>query len=78
MGKVEIYFQDILDAMRGSLRDIAKKSLKRYAEVTKETWLLEDPAQVTLLINVCSWAINVEKAFLALGSNKNAIKDCYK
>jgi dynein heavy chain len=77
MGKVEVYFQDILDAMRGSLRDISKKSLKRYAEVTKETWLLEDPAQVTLLINCASWVINVEKAFLALAGNKNAVKDCH-
>jgi len=44
MGKVEIYFQDIIDIMRKSLRDISKKSLKKFAEVTKETWLMEDPA----------------------------------
>jgi hypothetical protein len=44
MGKVEVYFQDIIDIMRKSLKDISKKSLKRFGEVTKETWLLEDPA----------------------------------
>ena len=63
MGKVEIYLQDIINIMRSSLKDIAKKSLKRFGEIAKEQWLLEDPAQVTLLINVCSWVINVEKAF---------------
>jgi hypothetical protein len=44
MGKVEIYFQDIIDVMRSSLREISKKSLKKFAEVSKETWLMEDPA----------------------------------
>jgi dynein heavy chain len=78
MGKVEVYLQDIIDTMRNTLRDTSKKSLKRFSEVPKETWLLEDPAQVTLLINVCSWVINVEKAFQAYAGNKNAVKDCYK
>lgn len=78
MGKVEIYLQDIIDTMRNSLRDIAKQSLKNFGNTTKETWLLQDPAQVTLLINVCSWVKNVEKAFLEFGSNKNSIKDAHK
>ena len=32
---------------------------------------------MTLLINLCSWVINCEKAFLALGTDKNALKNCY-
>jgi len=27
---------------------------------------------------LCSWVINCEKAFLELGSNKNALKTCYE
>ena len=77
MGKVEVYLQDIINVMRSSLKDIAKRSLKRFSEIAKEQWLLEDPAQVTLLINVCSWVINVEKGFLASASDKNAIQKCY-
>jgi dynein heavy chain len=77
MGKVEVYFQDIIDIMRSTLRDISKKSLKKFSEVSKEAWLVEDPAQVTLLINVCSWVINVEKAFLALSTDKKAITRSY-
>jgi len=77
MGKVEVYLQDIIDIMRNSLRDIAKRSLKKFGELPKETWLLEDPAQVTLLINVCSWVINVEKGFESLVSDKDAMKKCY-
>jgi len=33
MGKVEVYLQDIIDVMRSSLKDIAKKSLKKYGEI---------------------------------------------
>jgi dynein heavy chain len=77
MGKVEVYLQDIIDTMRNSLRDIARGSLKAYGNTPKEQWLLMDPAQVTLLINVCSWVQNVEKAFLESASNKNAVKDAH-
>ena len=78
LGKAEVYLQDIIDTMRNSLRDISKDSLKRFESMSKNDWLEADPAQVTLLINVCSWVTSVEKSFLDMGSNKNAIKDCYK
>jgi dynein heavy chain len=64
LGKVEIYLQDIIDTMRSSLRDISRASLKKFAEVDKEKWLVMDPAMVTLLINNVSWVIGVEKGFL--------------
>jgi len=63
MGKVEVYLQDIIDTMRSTLKDLSKASLKKYAEIDKESWLKQDPAMVTLLINCCSWVILVEKAF---------------
>jgi dynein heavy chain len=64
MGKVECYLQDIINTMRKSLSDISKKSLKNFSEIDKESWLVMDPAMVTLLINNCSWVINCEKGFL--------------
>jgi dynein heavy chain len=63
MGKVEVYLQDVIDTMRSSLKDISMKSLKKFGEIDKESWLIQDPAMVTLLINNCSWVISVEKAF---------------
>jgi len=63
MGKVEVYLQDVIDTMRKSLKDISMKSLKKYGEIDKESWLMQDPAQVTLLINNCQWVIMVEKGF---------------
>jgi hypothetical protein len=39
--------------MRKSLLEISRKSLKKFGEIDKETWLKQDPAMVTLLINCC-------------------------
>jgi len=44
MGKVECYLQDVIDTMRTSLREISKRSLKKFAEIPKEDWLVQDPA----------------------------------
>lgn len=63
LGKVEVYLQDIINTMRKSLSDISKRSLKKFTEIDKEQWLVQDPAMVTLLINNCSWVINCEKGF---------------
>jgi dynein heavy chain len=79
LGKVEIYLQDVLDMMRGSLKEISMKSLKKFAEIDKETWLIQDPAMVTLLINNCSWVIGVEKSFANYASgDKNAVEKAYE
>lgn len=75
LGKVEIYLQDVINIMRSSLKDIAVKSLKKFTEIDKEQWLIQDPAQVTLLINNCAWVILVEKSFAAFaGDNKSVAK----
>ena len=63
--------------MRSSLKDIAKESLKKFNELPKADWIKNDPAQVTLLINLCSWVINCEKAFAAYASDKNSVKKCW-
>jgi dynein heavy chain len=70
LGKVECYMQDILDVMRSSLRDISVKSLSKFNEIDKETWIYQDPAQVCLLINNCQWVINCEKGIHDMSKGK--------
>jgi dynein heavy chain len=72
-----VYLQDIIDTMRSSLRDVSKISLRKFTEVSKEKWLKEDPAQVTLLINNCQWVIEVEKGFTKLVSDKESMKKVF-
>jgi dynein heavy chain len=77
LGKVESYLQDVLDIMRSSLKDIARESLKQFEILDKEAWLMRDPAQVTLLINLCSWVMKCEGAFKVVGTNPNAVKEAW-
>jgi len=63
IGKVEVYMQDILNTMRSSLKEISIKSLKKFTEIDKESWIYQDPAQVCLLINNCNWVISCETGF---------------
>lgn len=39
----------------------------------KNDWLKQDPAQITLLVNMTNWSTNVEKAFNGLKSNPKAM-----
>jgi dynein heavy chain len=64
--------------MRSSLKDIAMKSLKKYAEIDKESWIVMDPAMVTLLINNCQWVILCEGAFVKNPTDKDSVKKAYE
>jgi len=55
LGKVECYMQDILDCMRGSLFDIAKRSITKFKEIDKYDWICQEPSMTCLLINNCNW-----------------------
>ena len=49
--------------MRRSIKTIAADSLKRFARKEKKDWLEDDPAQVSLLVNLVNWVKSVEAAF---------------
>jgi len=49
--------------MRLSIKTIAADSLKRFAKKEKKDWLEDDPAQVSLLVNLVNWVKIVEEAF---------------
>jgi dynein heavy chain len=63
LGKVEVYMQDILDCMRGSLYDIAKNSIKKFKEIDKYEWICQEPSMTCLLINNCNWVTSCESGF---------------
>jgi len=66
LGKVEGYMQEILDTMRGSLKDLSVASLKKFNEMDKYQWIVEEPAMVCLLINNCNWVIGCQAAFVKI------------
>jgi dynein heavy chain len=77
LGKVENYMQEIINAMKLSLKEIAGASLIRLAKLGKDEWLKADPAQTTLLINMLNWTKDVEGGFNAIKGDKEAMKKCH-
>ena len=57
--------EDVIGAMRTTLKEIGRDSLTCVQKLPKAEWLMQDPAQITLLINMLSWVDNVETALLA-------------
>ncbi len=64
---------DVIDCMKSSLNIIASKSVVNQHTMKKNDWLKQDPAQITLLVNMTNWSTNVEKAFAGLKSNPKAM-----
>jgi hypothetical protein len=73
-GKVENYLMDVIDCMKSSLNIIAAKSVVGQHSMPKADWLKQDPAQITILINMVNWSRSVEGAFTNLGKNPKAMQ----
>ena len=74
-GKVEIYMQTVLDAMKQTLFQTLKRSLVRYTKMKRTAWLMHyddkvgrpsDPAQIILLTVAVNYVSEVEEAFANL------------
>jgi dynein heavy chain len=87
-GKVEIYQQTILDAMKQTLFNNLVRSLVRYKSMKRGDWLMHkkpepnpkedssDPAQIILLTLAVYYVEEVEQAFRDINTNNpNAMKD---
>jgi dynein heavy chain len=82
-GKVEIYMQTLLDAIKVSLFENLKRSLARYQAMLRHEWLMfnneetgdpADPAQIILLAVAVNYVAEVEDAYLEVGGgNANAL-----
>jgi hypothetical protein len=53
-------------------------SLKKFNEMDKESWIVMDPAMVTLLVNNCQWVILCEGAFVKYSSDKDSVKKAFE
>ena len=81
VGKVEIYMQTLLDAMKTTLYEHTKRCLTRYQELDRMAWLMHggvqptDAAQVCIFVSAVNYSEDVEKAFADMGmGDKDAMK----
>jgi len=87
-GKVEIYMQTVLDAMKMTLFLNLKRSLRRYKEMTRPEWLMHkdkktgrpsDPAQIILLTVAVNYVAEVEDALNSISKGSpNALQTQYE
>jgi dynein heavy chain, axonemal len=68
---------DVIDCMKSSLNIIASKSVVNQHTMKKNDWLKQDPAQITLLVNMTNWSRNVEAAFANLKTNPKAMQGAF-
>jgi dynein heavy chain len=61
LGKVEVYMQDVIDAMVNSLRAESGTCLKKSEAMPRTEWLKECCAQATLLANMTVYVAGVER-----------------
>ncbi|DBA02158.1 TPA: hypothetical protein N0F65_004793 [Lagenidium giganteum] len=83
-GKVEIYLQVILDAMRMTLREHVTRSIQRFPEQNRVDWLMQklpaaeaeaqpmpmDAAQIALLVAGVEYVRGVEGAFIMMANGR--------
>jgi len=81
LGKVEIYLQDAINAMRSTLKDLAGAAFAQQKLINKENrkdWIDKYAAQIILLTNNITWSVDVEAKFLAMANgDMNAMKDFF-
>ena len=86
-GKVEIYQQTILDAMKITLFKNLKRSIVRYKQMSRSDWMMHkkpepnpkedssDPAQIILLTLAINYVEEVDTAFRDIKTNPKAMKE---
>ena len=77
--QVEQYLTDIINKMRGELREITDRSVKAYPTKARDEWIFDWPSQIILVVNQIYWCLEVEEAFQKLqAGQKDAMRvSCY-
>lgn len=75
-GKVELWLNEVTEAMRRTLRALFSRAVIEYDRKAREQWVYEWPAQVALCITQIWWSIDVNVAFRKqLEGYEMALKD---
>lgn len=79
VGQVEGWLNALADAMRDSLRALLHDAVGILEEKTKDAWIWDFPAQVTLTASQIAWNAEVSAAFQRLEEGyENSMKDLHR
>lgn len=75
-GNVEKWLSEVESHMVHSLKRFAKTGYVSYAEEDRQTWILEQPAQLVLAVSQIYWCNDVEEKLKSSVSNLR-LQDLY-
>ncbi|KAI5062354.1 hypothetical protein GOP47_0022893 [Adiantum capillus-veneris] len=70
-GAVEKWLLQVEEGMLQSLQDQCAKSVVAYAEVARESWVLQWPGQIVLVVSAIYWTKMLTESILAGGNGLN-------
>lgn len=70
-GGVEVWLANVEQEMQRSLARLARDGYKSFHTMERTKWILEQPAQLVLVISQIWWAVNVVSAFEKGGTAMN-------
>ncbi|GAX73618.1 hypothetical protein CEUSTIGMA_g1069.t1 [Chlamydomonas eustigma] len=65
-GSVEVWLTSVETSMKASVRALSKKGMKEYLTTPRKTWVLQNPAQLVLVISNIYWSMAVEERLSAV------------
>ena len=79
VGQVEAWLNALAECMCSSLRSLLQDAVVIMEEKTKDAWIWDFPAQVTLTGSQIAWNAEVSAAFQRLEEGyENAMKDLHR
>ena len=74
-GAVEVWLQNVVDAMRAAISAEFKAAMPSYAEKARTQWIFENSAQNTIVVSRAFFTAEVNEAFAELeNGNEDALK----
>lgn len=74
-GPVEVWLQNVVDAMRSAVSAEFKAAMPAYAEKARTQWIFENSAQNTVVVSRAFFTAEVNEAFTELeNGNEDALK----
>ena len=52
---METWLTTVENSMRGSIKALAKKGVKDYTSMPRDAWILQNPAQLVIVVSNIFW-----------------------
>ncbi len=79
IGKIEVLLKNLAKKLNQTVLHYLREAIRNYEENQTETWQMDYPSQVVIIINQIAWSSEIETTFLRLNHGyENSMKDSLK